>query len=291
MGEPVLLFGVGATKAGTSWLHRYLSDHPDCHMRAIKELHYFDAFDFGELDRQRAQIEAQKASLMERIETDSDARFVNVIRQLGHIEHWLSVLDKGEEDHAAYLEYLEGGREGEAVIGDVTPAYSLLSEARLRQMAGLTADVRFIYLMRDPVGRLWSHIRMMAKRRKDGGDTIEARAAHMFRRWLDGNELQLDLRSDYASAVTTLRAAVAEEKRLMMFYEDLFSPEGVARVCDFLGIEVAPGNFGKRILEGERLDMDPGQRAAAREKLAPQYDFVAEAFGELPAAWRETEKV
>lgn len=37
-----LLFGIGAPKAGTSWLHRYLSGHPDCHFPAQKESHYFD---------------------------------------------------------------------------------------------------------------------------------------------------------------------------------------------------------------------------------------------------------
>ena len=38
MSEPVLMFGVGAAKSGTSWLHRYLDEHPECHFRAIKEL-------------------------------------------------------------------------------------------------------------------------------------------------------------------------------------------------------------------------------------------------------------
>ena len=42
MSDPVLLFGIGATKAGTSWLHRYLAGHPDCALRSIKELHFFD---------------------------------------------------------------------------------------------------------------------------------------------------------------------------------------------------------------------------------------------------------
>jgi len=285
MDDPVLLFGVGATKAGTSWLHRYLSDHPQCHFRAIKELHYFNGFDFDDLPRQRAAIEAHKDGLLQRLETDSDARFANTIRQLGHIEHWLTVLDIGKEDTGAYLDYLKGGLEGEHVVGDITPAYSLLSEARLRQMAGLTADVRFIYLMRDPVARVWSHIRMMAKRRKDGGDTLEARAAHLFRRWMRGEEKQLDLRGDYASALTKLRNAVAGEKLLVMFYEDLFSENGVARVCAHLGIDPAPGSFDKRVMEGERLTLSDEDRAMARGRLAPQYEFVAAAMGDLPGAW------
>ena len=48
--EPTLMFCIGATKAGTSWLHRYISNHPESHMRGIKELHYFDALEFDDWD-------------------------------------------------------------------------------------------------------------------------------------------------------------------------------------------------------------------------------------------------
>ena len=41
--QPTLLFCVGATKAGTSWLFDYLKHHPECHLRSVKELQYFYA--------------------------------------------------------------------------------------------------------------------------------------------------------------------------------------------------------------------------------------------------------
>ena len=63
---------------------------------------------------------------------------------------WERVLSKGVEDTAAYLDYLTTGATGERqLVADVTPAYGLLPEARLAQMAGLMPDVRFLYLMRD----------------------------------------------------------------------------------------------------------------------------------------------
>ena len=40
-----MLYCVGATKAGTSWLYRALHDHPGCAVRAVKEMHYWDTFD------------------------------------------------------------------------------------------------------------------------------------------------------------------------------------------------------------------------------------------------------
>jgi hypothetical protein len=35
------LLGVGAQKAGTSWLYRYLKSHPEIFMSPIKEMHFF----------------------------------------------------------------------------------------------------------------------------------------------------------------------------------------------------------------------------------------------------------
>ena len=47
MAEPVVMYGIGATKAGTSWLYRYLAAHPDGYLRSIKELHFFDSHEKG----------------------------------------------------------------------------------------------------------------------------------------------------------------------------------------------------------------------------------------------------
>jgi hypothetical protein len=45
--QPTFQICTGATKAGTSWLCRYLLAHPDCHLRAIKERHFFNSADAG----------------------------------------------------------------------------------------------------------------------------------------------------------------------------------------------------------------------------------------------------
>lgn len=62
-----IFFCVGAAKAGTSWLHRQLSDHPECHFCAIKELHYFDAIGAGRLGRLTKHHQAQQVALKDRL--------------------------------------------------------------------------------------------------------------------------------------------------------------------------------------------------------------------------------
>jgi len=62
-----IFFCVGAAKAGTSWLHRQVSDHPECHFRAINELHYFDAIEAGRLGRRTEHRQAQQVALKGRL--------------------------------------------------------------------------------------------------------------------------------------------------------------------------------------------------------------------------------
>ena len=104
----VLFFCVGAAKAGTSWLHRQLSDHPECHFRAIKELHYFDALENGRLDRQIVHHQAQQAALKDRLAARDGPASEDQMRRLADRAEWLEVLRRGDNEDA-YLDYVRRG--------------------------------------------------------------------------------------------------------------------------------------------------------------------------------------
>lgn len=285
-GQPTYLFGVGATKAGTTWMHRYLAAHPDCHMRAVKELHYFDALDRGQIDRQVKVNRAKADKLAAQLAVAGGAKAGRIAQALADVRAWLAVLERGAEDAAAYRAYLTEGRGDRRLVGDITPAYAELSPDRLGRMATLAPDVRFVYLLRDPVSRFWSHVRMVAARSRAGQADLAAESARVLDRVLQGEPSEIALRSDYAGALARLTAAVAPGRLLVLFMEHLISAPGVARLCDFLGIRRHPADTAARVHEGARLDMTPGQAARLRAWLAPQYDHVARAFPDLPDTWR-----
>lgn len=285
MAEARLMFCVGATKAGTSWLHRYISDHPECWMQPIKELHYFDAIDRNDWAYQRSVIEGRRAGLQADLAGASGPWADELRRQIAQMDRWLAVLASGREDLPAYLDYLTAGADGR-LVADMTPAYSLLSQDRLSGMARLLPDVRFIYLMRDPVARLWSHVRMMAERRAKPGESLAERAKRILNRVITGKEPQIAERSDYRAALSKILAAVAPARRLVMFSEDLFSQAGVGRICAFLGISPVPARPDRRVFEGQAVPMTEFQRRRAGRWLAEQYDFVATTLGDVPPAWR-----
>ncbi|MGI1661166.1 sulfotransferase [Palleronia sp. KMU-117] len=279
-----VVLGVGATKSGTSWLYRYLADHPGCHLRTIKELHYFDGVEKGNLSDQAADRRREVAAIQARI--DAGRAGAGAQARLRDRADWARVLDSGREDEAAYLGYLDDGRGTRSVVGEVTPAYALLPEERLRAMAGLGGrDVRFVYLMRDPVARLWSHVRMIAGRRAPDGAVSRRRCDRILARTLAGEETQIEARGDYRAALEKLARAIDPSRLLVLVFEDLVGGDATARLCAFLGLAPRAPDLAP-VHAGQPMPMTPAQAHAARDWLAPQYDFVADRLGHRPAGWR-----
>lgn len=284
MAEATVLFCVGATKAGTGWLYEYLRSHPECHFRSIKELHYFDALENGKVAREIGKHEARQAVLSKKVIAAAGGALVEEVVRLRDRTEWLEVLRSGE-DHAAYKSYLMAGRGAARVVGDVTPAYALLPQRRLKEMTKLAPEVKFVYLLRDPVERLWSHVRMIAARREPSGELTAERAARILRRTLRGEEEQIAKRSDYRKNITRLRAAVGPRLKVA-FFEELFEGDAVAAICEHAGIAYRPPPAREVVHAGLPLPMTPEQRLMARDWLAPQYEFVAGTEGRMPPAWQ-----
>ena len=280
----VLFFCVGAAKAGTSWLYNQLAAHPECHFRTIKELHYFDALENGtlsrELDKHRGHQERILTNVAANGGTPSDLQ----TQRLTDRAAWMDVLEQGGDEPQAYLHYLSADAGGAAVIGDITPAYALLPAARLGAMSRLTPDVRFLMLLRDPIDRLWSHVRMMAARRDDSGTATPERCARILSRTFDGKEEQISRRSNYAAALERLAQAVPGGKLLIEVFEEMVAGEGLSRICAHLGIRSVTPDLAP-VHAGQTLAMTPEQRLAAAHWLAPQYEASAKALGRMPDAW------
>ncbi len=276
----IVFLCVGAAKAGTSWLHAQLAAHPDCHFRALKELHYFDSIDAGRLDKERARHEAEHERVMTWAGDAPNERQTALLRDRSD---WLGVLRRGREDREAYLGYLRHGAGPARVVGEVTPAYALLSRNRLGSMAQMAPDVRMLYLLRDPVERLWSHVRMIAARRDPDGQVSARRAQMILRRVFRGDEDQIERRGDYARALRKLQATVPGGRLLVGVFEEMVSG-GLDRLAAFLGIrpfnEVLPP-----VHAGQPLEMTADQRQAAADFLRPQYKAVERTLGRVPEAW------
>ncbi|MEO0916939.1 MAG: sulfotransferase [Pseudomonadota bacterium] len=282
----VVFLCVGAAKAGTSWLHRQLSAHPDCHFRAIKELHYFDAIDGGRLHKELQKHRKWQEAELEKVARSGLGPSASQAVKLADRGAWLDVLERQDEDLAAYLAYLQSGARDAKVVGEMTPAYALLSHARLERMAHMAPDVRFLYLLRDPVERLWSHVRMIASRRDQTGQVRAESCAAILNRTVGGDETEIVKRSDYVGALRRLTAAVPATRLLIEVFEDVVRRDGLHRICDFLGIGRIAADPSP-VHAGRTLAMTDPQRKLATRWLAPQYAAAEAALGRRPDGWSQ----
>lgn len=286
MADPTMLFSIGATKAGTSWLFDYLEKHPQCHLRSLKELHYFDTLDMDRLPKQIAASERGLARMQRRVTRNPHKNQEFRSRNIQDREDWLAVLQKGDEDLDAYRGYLKGGLGADhKIVADVTPAYSLLSAERLRKMSKVFPDTRFVYMLRDPIERLWSHVRMIAGRRDKNGLVTKERAGKILARAIEGGEVEIVNRGDYRAAMDKLKEGVAPEKYMVCFYEEVFDGDALPQICQFLGIDTIDGARERRVHAGQPLEMTDEQRAEAYAFLQPQYEHIAYRMGRTPTSW------
>lgn len=292
MDGKTLMFGVGATKAGTSWLHRYLCDHPECALPNIKELHYFDRANPKHREKELVRLETLRADLLAKTLLAGKFKADKLNRRIDELESWIDVMQAESADPVAYQRYLL--REATAdtrLVGDITPAYGLMDEATLTQMRDMAPDTRFVMLLRDPLDRLWSNLRMMAGWRVKEGEDLGAKANHLFGRLLNGEENGVAKRSDYAGMLTRLQNVVPRHRIFVGFYESLFTQTCVDKICHFLGLSPRVGEFDRVIHASQPATLDPSRATQVREMLIPHYDYVQQLMGDIPPRWHQNREV
>jgi hypothetical protein len=292
MAAPTLLYCVGATKAGTSWLYRYLHDHPECAMPAVKEAHYWDTFAAGPRDKQvaayRVRLREMRALKVEATDAGRGWQVENLTRRINEMKALIAALNGDRVGDTAYAAWLMDGRSEAAVVADMTPNYATLSDEELARMRDLFPTTKFIYLIRDPLDRLWSHIRMQARRQRQDHEVYAKKSNNILYRILNrGQETHILERGDYPKIIRKLRRVIPEGRLLVQFAEDLFTADGVAKLCAFLGIApvkaevTAPAHAGPQVVMLDKL------RPRALGLLNEHYEWVARNIGPLPQRWQD----
>ncbi len=279
-----MAFCIGAQKAGTTWLYDFLKRSPQCHFSRNKELHYFDVM-AGRADLALDLRVRMAASLAAQLRTETGGANVVALRQLQEVSQLLTIYTgggAGRQRHAPYLSYMLEGHDAQPVVCDITPSYAVLDRAHFADMA-MIGRARFIFILRDPVDRMWSQIRMA---QADAvGDHAEACATHA-RILMSERRLPKLARADYRRTIQELEAAVPADRIHYVFYERLFQRKTTDAICSFLGISPVDPDPARRVNEGRASAIPDDIADAFRKAFAPQYAFIRDRFGSaLPDAW------
>ena len=271
------ILGVGAQKAGTTWLHDYLVSRDNVDMGFMKEYHVFDTKTLEECAGFRRKLDR---AVIQRAKKGYDQwRANNFVRRLEFIEY-----------PETYFEYFAEllSQDGINFTGDITPSYSGLREETLRyikdEFAKRDIEVYPVFLMRDPVDRLRSSMKMRFRKKNIKAVARQEITAMRKRCGEKGDRI----RSNYKQTVANLDA-VFGSKVYYGFYENLFCNESVFAICDYLGLEREPGvyNIRKNASPSENVISKADMKSFV-EHYKEQYDFCRERFGaaKVDAFWQ-----
>ena len=296
MADPTLLICVGATKAGTSWMYRYLYDHEDYFARYIKKYHYFSVFKSKKLTCHLKFLNwlvvQCEARLNEAEAADDIIGIMNLSRRIDDTKALIMALSADSSVDSAHLECLQAGRMDETVLLDVTPVYALLEPAKIARISTLLLHVKLQYLMRDPLERLWSHVRMVAKRSLKERQGVLSNFQDVLQRVLNTQEEAYTVtRGVYKSNIVRFAAVFDRSQFQVGFSESLRDDPKFDRMCAYWGINATSARQIKPAHVGVAAPFPEGLRRDTLEFLKAQYDFVADNFANLPGNWRKNREL
>lgn len=279
-----MVFCIGAQKAGTTWLYHALRQSPHVHFSRNKELHYFDVLSGKAQQVLDLRIGAAR-NLSQRLAAETGPRNRATLGHLQEMTSLLSIYTGDAGDHGPYLDYLLEHYRNQKIVCDITPAYAILDRKVFEEM-GQIGSAKFLFILRDPIDRMWSQIRMAVKVAGTPPESFQEACETRARHLINSNRLSRIERADYRRTMTELEAAIPTDRIQYLFYETLFQAETMAKLFNFLDIpriEIEPET---RSNPGLTATLPADLRTAFRRAFAPQYDFIADRFGgAVPAGW------
>jgi len=272
------LLGVGGMKCATSWVHLYLAGREGVAASPLKELHFFNEKLRPPGHRPFTSHTAQLVrDYLEKAPDIAAEIAVNAQFQAG-----VDCLAMLYDDNAYFGHFARIAGPETRVLTETTPQYAVLGRdgfAYVRRFFATQAmALKVLFILRDPVERLWSHLRAL-RHLEPGIDVL--------RDWPDLIRRRGVIeRSDYWQTVEALDAVFPEADVLYLFYEDLVGGEALSRLCAFLGLPYAAPDTTRRNETQEKTALPDPLRARLATLLAPQYRFCRDRFGAaVPASW------
>lgn len=291
--------GIGATKAASTWLWSNLRQHPDVWMPPAKELHYFDRSlrypspSFLASDRLGERLFGRqehnryfRSAFAKAVGKSVLRRDMNELRW--YLKYFLG--SYGDDWYQSLFEEAEG-----KILGEITPAYSILDSDDVKRIHDLFPELRVIFLIRNPIGRAWSSIRYTWQRGNlpEVADLtrIDSDMLGKIKRRLD--EPHQVLRTSYLRTINIWHSHFPEEQFFIGFYDDVIrNPQNLlTEVLDFIGadssIKVLNGETNKAVNVSHKVPMPPEIRRYLAQKYHRDLQQLGELVGGYAVNWLE----
>ena len=200
---------IGAQKSGTTWLYKNLKDHPQIWLPPFKEIKYFNKEDrrawlITLLSNQRGRIILRRKV----------KRAFDDVKKGQHIRWYLRYFFLPRND--GWYASLFSPREGQ-IAGDISPGYDMVNQNMVSHIYSLMPDLKIIYLLRNPIDRMWSHAAMDL--RKWDNKLLHTCDEETIKGFLDRETVIR--RTDYLKTLQAWEQVYPKEQIFVAFFEQL----------------------------------------------------------------------
>lgn len=271
--QNTFILGVGAQKAGTTWLHQYLKLSPHFNPGLMKEYHIWDALS---IDSCRRYL----------IKDNAEPRVDNVVfpLEIASREEILTLRGHIQSDSIPYEQYFAQLMYGEFnSTGDITPAYAGLQAHTYAQIKNRleSADfkVKVVFLMRDPVERCMSAIRMRIRKRQTGELADRLRVAY--------KSEGLSLRTNYHRTIIEVEKVFEPKDIYYGIYEEMFSIVNIEKLSQFCGVSTNLAAGFEMVNAGnDRVPIDFELAKEISDFYSDVYEFCGNRFPQTKSLWK-----
>lgn len=283
----IFILGMGAQKAGTTWLHSYLSGFEETNFGKKKEYHVLDF-----------KLKPFRKMGIKRLMSLNNLR--NFKQELIHQR--FNDIDKDLLDNIMtasmilnpdlYFSYFNGLLVKDyRITGDFSPENAGLTAKNLKDIKlsfkKLDIDVIPFFVMRDPLERVKSNISMtIAKQKKSPTPSKEMKIIS------DYQKTERDkIKSDYLDTIKNI-LEVFGKRSYISFYERLFTKEEILKVTQLLELKYVEPKFKKFANKAKRnkANLSSEQEMLVANNYRHIYEGIYEIYGKdfVKSLWDST---
>ena len=265
---------IGATKAGTTWLYQRLAKHKELWLPPVKELHYFDTlyplpeFKKNSSNQKKYVFDSILANLRRHVmsKENSDRDYITYLTDI--IKEPIFSLEW-------YISCFNHNHAKGKVCGEVTPSYATLPSDGILYLKKILPNVKIIYILRDPVERAVSHVKMLAKFRAENNKEVDLISLC--------DSPRVIASSNYKSIIPLWRKHFNDQNLIIMPFEKIkYDPKGFLKsIKEFLLLDNDFDDFNltKKENESINIDLPPEVMKKLESKFKEQQDYFFQEFG------------
>jgi hypothetical protein len=279
---------IGARKSGSTWLYQNLLSHPQLWFPPEKEIHFFDLpplipFYFLLFAPERGI----RNWCVHRLRRDFKKVMAGQQSWQWYISYYFGI-----RTWRWYVSLFTPARGQSA--GEITPGYAAINEIDISKLKSLLPNCKFIYLLRNPIDRMWSDLAMYHGK-NFGGNGVNLNEQAMLKRFL--NNKQHLRHSSYAANLKRWEKYFPKKQILICYHDQIQeNPETLLReIFEFIGVDstvlVDKQKLYKKI---NKQEYPPIPHPIARELakiLMPEFELLhAQLKSDYTANWLEKAK-